>query len=227
MMRYSDLKVEPGTGRAGRRILWGLLVLLAAAPARTAQSSPIRHRQAASQTNPDLRAWNKFLARGSTLWSRVQPPRITSAIHVLMNRGLNGADPTSNANVQYLLWRRALAPSRFDHWHPRIGTMLQALLPTISSVPSPTTSPSSSPQGIGTSPSTTPGSSATPSDPGGPATSPGAFPQTTSPSPEAIPEPGTLSIALVLIGAGICWQRRYGRPAARARDGSQDPRLPG
>jgi hypothetical protein len=203
-------------GPVGRRILVGLF-LVGAIPAGTARSGPIQHRQATTQGNPAFTAWNRFLAGGETEWEHHAPPKITAQIHVLMNRALNSADPTANANVQYLMWRRDLDPARFDHWHPRIGPMLQAL------ETSPATTPvTTSPQVLTPPSSSMPGSSAIATNPS-PAPSvtsePSTGPQTTSPAPESIPEPGAFSIALVLIGAGLCWHRWYGRTAARSLAG--------
>ncbi|GAC1471413.1 MAG: hypothetical protein NVSMB9_17560 [Isosphaeraceae bacterium] len=82
----------------------------------------------------------------------------------------------------YLFWRRSLNPMRFDQNHPAIGPQLEQLIPP----PSPPVIP--------------PGSTRE----GGP--------PILNPQPEfGIPEPGTLSTALVLIGASVWYRWRLGR----------------
>src|SRR5262249_15542672 len=140
MRRNSVNNTSRGPWSVGGRILWGLAPFLwTALTAETAPASPIRHRHhphlAARSASPEFAAWNAFLAGGERHWARVRPPEITSQIHVLMNRGLESAHPTSNPNVEYLMWRRSLAPERFDRFHPRIGPMLQALIPAATTTP--------------------------------------------------------------------------------------------
>src|SRR4051794_35553461 len=116
MKRYSDRRMGTELSRSRRRTLWGL-VLLAMVSARTAQANPIRHHQVSSRSTQELRAWNNFIAGGQSLWAGARTPKISDRIRALLVRSVQGADPSSDPNVQYLLWRQSLNPARFDHWH--------------------------------------------------------------------------------------------------------------
>jgi hypothetical protein len=57
-------------------------------------------------------------------------------MHVVIPRGVqieavNGLLPQSPL-VSYLEWRRSLDPTRFDHYHPRIGALIAQDLATVS-----------------------------------------------------------------------------------------------
>ena len=80
--------------------------------------------------------------------------------------------------VEYLDWRRNLDPSRFDYYHPIVGPELSQLPGAQNITPPPSGG--------------TPGSS----------TGGGGSP---TPPSTHIPEPGTLLIALSLVGAASFW----------------------
>jgi hypothetical protein len=220
MRRDSDCKTERGLRRGRRRVLW-VLLLVGVASGSPCWASPIRHHhkiRSASTSNPSIVAWNTFLHGGPTHWARVEPPTIGAEIHRLMNHGLKSANPTSDLNVEYLMWRRSLDPPRFDSFHPRVGRALQSMLTPTSVIPS--TNPGGTPQAeqIGPPPPSTPSSST------GHVTSPSSStpqnvtpPPSSSPAPEAIPEPETVTIALTLIGSGLCWRYFAGRSANSTR----------
>jgi hypothetical protein len=186
-----------------------------------AEASPIRHHRVTSESAPKLPAWQKFLHGGPELWARAQPPEIGTEIHHMMNHGLKSADPMANLNVEYLMWRQSLDPARFDHFHPRVGRELQAMLTPTSA--SPSTNPGSTVEPEQLSPPTptpaTPSSStststptSTPTLPSPPSTAPDMLGpgDSASPAPAAIPEPETLAIALFLLGSGLWWRSRSG-----------------
>jgi hypothetical protein len=203
----------------------------------TAQASPIKHHDAAimhvqGHVHAHAQAahghalahtasgWNNYLAGGPLYWAKADPPVITGQIRALMHEALKSADPVANPNVEYLLWRRSLDPSRFDSFHSKMGRQLASMLPT--------TYPSSPPQAQQLQPESTPtpsssvttpsSSVATPSSstsirPTKPAIAPDAFtpPASLSPEPAAIPEPGTLIMGLAMIGTGLWWRSRQQR----------------
>jgi hypothetical protein len=181
-----------GRCRAGVLLVAGVIGV-AAAPA--AEANPIRlfrtHPSASLRARP-VRGWAAFLAGGPLLWSQVHAPPINLAVRRVMLQSVGGADPLANPMVQYLLWRHDLSPARFDFWHPWLGPRLEHLLP-----PMPTVIP------VITSRSVTP-----PSDVPQPSPHPQVIP------PPNTPEPGAVTIGLVLAGAFACWRR--GRlPAAK------------
>lgn len=216
-MRRNSESLNKKRFRRERRTL--LVLVLWAAAAGMAEASPIRHRQISSESAPKLPAWHEFLTGGPEHWSRDQPPKIGTEIHHIMNRALKSADPTSNMNVEYLMWRQSLDPPRFDHYHPRVGRALDSML-TPTSV-SPTSNPGSTiepeqlvpPTSTPATPSSSPSTSTVPSPSavGPEVLSPTG---TTSPPPSAIPEPETMTIALVLVGSGLWWRARRGNVRA-------------
>ncbi len=169
-----------------RRVLLGI-VILAALQARPACASPIRIRASEARIENE---WASFLAGGSRLWASVHAPPITLGIRLAMFQSLSGSSSQANPFVQYLVWRHNLDPARFNFWHPRMGPIIERL-------PAPTVAPQTL---------TNPGSTTPPVLPP---------PQPTI-IPPPVPEPGSLAIAAVLIGAGVCWKRRPVRPAAAA-----------
>src|SRR5437868_4192444 len=112
MRRSSDSTMATGPWHPGWRTLRGL-VLLVVVPAWTVPASPIKHHRLAARSDPEIRAWNKFLAGGPAHWSHARPPEITARIHVLMHKSMRSSDPISDLNVEYLMWRRSLDPVRF------------------------------------------------------------------------------------------------------------------
>jgi hypothetical protein len=217
MRRYSDSQKRAEPARAGLRLLRGLVLVPLAfgLSGTTAGASPIKHHRVSSAkvVHPET-AWERFLAGGPAHWAKSPSPTMGAGIHHLMHEALKSADPVAHANVEYLMWRRSLDPARFDSFHPRIGPTLQALLPTSGSssptvqpeqlLPTPTTSTSPSPSAVSSAPSadsTAPSAtdSSTPTSPSG--TEGISLSSDPSLAPAAIPEPGTLSIALVLLAS--------------------------
>jgi hypothetical protein len=224
----------------GRRLLRVVIVVVATATdaggrmGLPVQAAPIKHHHVAEKGQTHRTGWQKFLDGGAAHWQKADPPKIDLHIRELMDKALHGPHAASTRNVQYLEWRRALNPARFDHWHPKMGPMLQKLIPP-PSTSHPSTGTVTQPQTIGTgsvaatnTPSSTPSSSSSSSPiPGSRVTSsdPGTGTGTTTPqqidttpSPAAIPEPSTWTMALVMIGSGLWWRYRNGRPAKSLRN---------
>jgi hypothetical protein len=227
MRRYSDSTKGTGPGRRGgealgRPFLAVLVCLVAMDPSRTtAEASPIKHHHVSAHSAPKATgAWESYLEKGPAYWSKSAEPNIDAHVRAVMAKALKGADPTENPNVQYLLWRRSLNATRFDHFHHRLGHTLQTMLPGTSSTPpqaqqlAPTTPTSTYPAPLSLS------SVSTASDPGtsAPASSSQSTPQSilpptdpgVAPAPAPIPEPETLTMAVVLLGAGVWWRFRNG-----------------
>jgi hypothetical protein len=198
--------------RGGIRILGGpiLLLLLVLGLSRTAaEASPIKHHAIATRTTRGVQVWDEFVARGPSDWARVHPPTMSAqtsqTMHEVWKHELKSADPASYPNIQYLLWRRALDPARFDHWHPGLGQALASVLP----LPTTTSGSTSPPQQL---------VSKTSSSASLPNVLPSSIlPETVTspsgghPSPASIPEPETLTLAAVLFAAELfrrLWNRR-------------------
>ncbi len=170
-----------------------LAVSAAGLLARPAVASPIRSHHLIVVSNVDSLgpAWARFLEGGIPLWEVRKPPRFPSGLVLPESQGVLVDTPF----VDYLLWRRSLDPTRFDHYHPFIGPLLgQGLTP-----------PTSTHSSVATPRGGTPRSGLGDDHPANPQ------PQ------QGVPEPGTLSVALVLIGAGYAWQRRNVRRAGSGR----------
>jgi hypothetical protein len=193
------------------RTPWGriLVLLVLGLSGMTAEASPIKRHAHLAGSPGSVRVWEEFVAKGPSYWAQVDPPEMSSqtsrAMHHLWAKEFKSADPAWYPEIQYLLWRRALDPVRFDHWHPGMGKALESLLPTLS--PGPTTTLGSNPQTEPVGPTTT--SSAT-----SPATLPNVVPTSAvspetvapsagTPSPASIPEPGTLTLAMVLCASEL------------------------
>jgi hypothetical protein len=221
--------MRTGRMREGRRILRIVVVLAAGAAGptgRPVQAAPIKHHHVAEKGQTHRTGWQKFLDGGAAHWSKADPPTIDLHIRVLMDKALHSPHAATNRNVQYLEWRRSLNPARFDHWHPKMGPMLQGLIPPASTshpssgtVTQPqtiapgtvaaTSTPAPAPDSTSTYTSTTPTSPVTSSGPGTGTTTPQQIDPT--PSPAAIPEPSTWTMALVMLGSGLWWRYRSGR----------------
>jgi hypothetical protein len=210
--------------RVLRRTLPAVVALAILGP--PIQAATIRARQQTDTPAPaDFRAWVAYLAGGPQEWATVQRPRLTTGIRELMFQQLQQDPSTSNVWVDYLLWKQSLNPTRFDHWHPSfvpglsqvVNPQAKQALPTppprepqVAGTPSPPVSippPVTTPPTIVTPPSFLPpplsSSSSTPVIPAPPAGN-------------SFPEPNTWAISVMLIGAGVWWQKRSG-PAAKTR----------
>ncbi len=124
---------RPATNEA-----FSVAILLALSTAATSQASPIR----AESVSSDLRAWEKFIAGGETLWESGHAPPINLQVREAMDAALKTADPAADPWVQYLAWRRDLDPTRFDHYHPLIGPIVGSLLPPTTTTSTTTPPPS-------------------------------------------------------------------------------------
>lgn len=119
--------------------------------------------------------WQRFLAGGTTLWATTRAPAFPSGLVLATSNGL----PVETPFVDYLLWRRALDPTRFDHYHPNVGPELAQL-----TTPTLTTATNQSAGSLTT-------------------------PTTTNPQPQTVvPEPDAILVGLVLMTAALGWHWR-------------------
>jgi PEP-CTERM motif len=130
-----------------RTTRWTALAALAASlalSATDAQAAPLRSYammrtsgnlvQANASVYPTFpMAWNSFLSLGPNVWAATSwTPPFTLAVRRSIWQILNTGDPAtiaSNPMIDYLLWRRDLNPTRFDHYHPFLGPQLGQLEP--------------------------------------------------------------------------------------------------
>ncbi len=124
------------------RILSGLAAaacMLFAASA--AEAHPIKRGRIRIESTNQTR-WQAFLSGGPTLWSVERPPPIPGHIHLATSGGLLVQTPF----VFYLEWRHNLDPTRFDHYHPLLGPLIETTqsaqnLPPVTIPPAPVTAP--------------------------------------------------------------------------------------
>ena len=150
--------------------------------------------QAMVVSGPGVRVWENYVAHDPSYWLSVRAPKITLAVRAWMLSTVTEADPTADPMTEYLLWRRSLAPARFDYYHPHLGSELQNLIPTTAS--------STTPPGTGTSPAnpSTPATAPTPTQ--SQAQLPIPSSTTTSGSvPSAVPEPSAATMALMMVAS--------------------------
>jgi hypothetical protein len=111
-----------------------------------------------------------------TLWSHLSP-RVPRGLALSHN---SDGTLAPSAFLDYLLYRRALNPARFDHYHPTIGPQLSTQLPALPTVTVP--------------PITPPAPQIVP-------------PPLTPPARQTVPEPSTLLLGTAMI-AGVGYMRR-------------------
>jgi hypothetical protein len=112
-------------GGARARLLVGLAAVLAAAPAR---ASSLQHRLALAEAragNP-LPAYFQAALQGHRLNVRLPADINRAAIQALAHFIAEGEALPATPFIAYLRWRHDLDPARFDRFHPRIGTLLEA-----------------------------------------------------------------------------------------------------
>ncbi len=73
-------------------------------------------------------SWHEFLAGGPAHWSHAPSPKIGTAIHHIMNHAMKNARPHIETERQLLDVAAVAESVRFDHYHPRVGRELLAML---------------------------------------------------------------------------------------------------
>jgi hypothetical protein len=157
---------------------------------RPAGAVPIPHRDHASADVPALEEWSRYLSRGPNFWLRVVHPPITQAIKSSIWESLKTDPGGTEAMVRYLLWKQSLDPLRFDHFHPRVASILTRI--ASARTPSAQLLPPPSIPVVSPSPPTV--------------QSPVVLDE--NPSPPPVSEPGSLLVALGIAG---WWVRRSRR----------------
>jgi hypothetical protein len=112
----------------------------------TAEAGRIHHFAVPKPPPPTHRSFASFLAAGPSFWAHATP-RIPRGLAIPRN-----ADGTFAPGLflDYLLYRRALNPVRFDRHHPIIGPELASVLPPLP----PVSVPVAAPQTVGPPPLT-------------------------------------------------------------------------
>ena len=145
--------------------------------------------------------WTNFLAKGETTWSHQAAPSFTptirSTIWQVLKTDTQGQS-LANPMIDYLLWRRSLDPQRFLSYHPNLSPALAQLL-SAPALPVTPPTPTATPTAV--SPQTVSG--------------PPAPIASSSTLPPAVPEPGSLLLAVTMTGVGLFWRHRL----TRARQG--------
>ncbi|MGO9601608.1 MAG: hypothetical protein ACLP7Q_26840 [Isosphaeraceae bacterium] len=199
-----------------KRAQWIALVLVAFAIAgvsaghRGAYAATIKEDSLARREAKAFASWTPFLSAGVHTWATRHAPAFSPAVESTIWTLLK-SDSRSQAigdpMIEYLLWRRSLDPTRFASYHPNLSPALARLLttPTLpNNAPPPTFTPE-------------PQTTTLPQTSTSPQTSAILSPQTVSPppsssspqqiAPAAIPEPGTLVLAICMTGWAV-WHRR-------------------
>ena len=176
----------------------GLALALAAAPARASSLQRLVALAEAQVGNPYPAYFQAALQR-HRLDVRIPAEINRVAIQALGRIVASGAALPETPFVAYLRWRQALDPARFDRFHPRLATLLEATPPLrIAALPPPVPPPPILPRltpGVG-------GEGVTPPPP--PLTGPGP----------SVPEPPTAAMILAMIGPAA-WMVRASRRRAR------------
>jgi hypothetical protein len=193
-----------GIARTPRRTeasyhLWLGLTLLGAGSlfANRVEASAIVHSGKIDKAEAGS-SWSEYLLGGPRVWDTVPHPPVTEAVKQEIRKALKTDPGGTSLMVQFLLNKQSLDPARFDHYHPNLVGPLARIAATIpSTTTSTSTSTTTGAQEL-TSPSTT-----------APTTAPTEA-QTTSgdPSPQIVPEPEALLLAIGMAGWAVWWRRR-------------------
>ena len=160
-------------------VLWRALAvaslgLLLMTPAQASAIHSNAHWKLRTETSLGPQ-WQRFLAGGPSLWATTRAPAFPSGLVLATSNGL----PVETPFVDYLLWRRALDPTRFDHYHPNVGPELAQLTSSTAA-----TSSNLSAESL-------------------------TAPPTTNPQPQTVvPEPDAILVGLLLATAGLGWHWR-------------------
>ncbi len=200
--------------QASRLAILGL-VGLAFLGGKSVHGASVKRFALSPQQQRYFQVWSEYLAQGPQTWSSVRPPSFTPAVRSTIwqvIRNDTAQQQLENPMIDYLLWRRSLSPARFTANHPNLSPALAQLLIPQQLTPTPTV-----PELIPVPQTTVPPPEATPTPlvPPSPLAPPSPLvppsPQTTSPqtvNPPAVPEPGSLLLAVGMVGWGLWWRRR-------------------
>jgi hypothetical protein len=148
-----------------------------------------------------FKEWSRYLLAGPTAWAKVEHPPWTQAVQSAAWESIKTDPGPTDPMVNFLLWKQAIDPPRFAHYHPKLAPALHRIAMTRSSKTlvsheGPTTTSTGSIWGTSTTPTTTP---------------------TTSQDnliPQPVPEP-----SMLLLAAGMtAWFVRRVRVRPRVRD---------
>jgi hypothetical protein len=141
-----------------------------------------------------FREWSRYLVAGPSVWSRVEHPPWTEAVRTAAWESVKTDPGGTESMVKFLLWKQAIDPPRFAHYHPRLAPALHRIRMERSSALASHFGTTTAGSGGGTS--STPSTSTT-----SPVTSAQNL------APPAVPEPGMLLVAAGMTGWFV--RRRY------------------
>ncbi len=167
-----------------RVFLSGVALALVLGVAGPASAARIRHNAVLKPPPTTNLSFSAFLAAGPSLWSHVNP-RIPHGTRLAQNADGTVADTPF---LEFLLFRRSLNPTRFDHYHPNVAPILASYLPPLPAV----TPPTPAPQTVIPAP-----------------------PPITPPANQTVPEPSTWFMGVVM-AAGATYARTRARRRAMA-----------
>jgi hypothetical protein len=146
--------------RSGRSralyLLWVAVftVLAAVAGSNRADAAAIRNHHDAESADDGLsKSWSRFLLGGPSVWATHAHPLYDFKVRVAIWNIIKTDPGGENPMIEFLLWKQSLDPTRFDHYHPKIG-------PAIDKLVAPKITQSSTSTSTSTSPSTTGATSA-------------------------------------------------------------------
>jgi hypothetical protein len=107
-----------------------------------------------------FKEWSRYLLAGPTAWAEVEHPPWTQAVQSAVWESIKTDPGPTDPMINFLLWKQAIDPPRFDHYHPTLAPALHRIakwrLKTLVSHEGPTTTSTGSIWGTSTTPTTTP-----------------------------------------------------------------------
>ncbi len=137
-----------------------------------------------------FRSWPDYLIGGPSVWSKVAHPPVTPGVESSIWKAIRTDPGETSPWIQFMLYKQSVDPTRFAFYHPKVSVALNRL--SAETTQSQFVSP----------PATTPSSGT-------------SSPPTQAQSITPIPEPGTLLLAVGLLGWGA-W--RFRRPRSGTGD---------
>jgi hypothetical protein len=152
---------------------------------------------------PVFEEWSRYLLAGPTTWAKVEHPPWTQAVQKAVWQSIKTDPGPTDPMINFLLWKQAIDPPRFAHYHPTLAPALHRIAMTRSKALVPQEGPTTTSTGsVGGTPTTA----------STPTTSPTTSPQNLV--PPSVPEP-----SMLLLAAGMmAWFVRRVRVRPRVRD---------
>jgi hypothetical protein len=165
--------------RPGRLLLLGpILIAAGVSGLGRVEASPIHKiHEFASVDHALYRTWPRYVLGGPSVWSSIPHPPLTRGIEEAIWRNIRTDPSESNPMVKFFLYRESLAPRRFDHYHPRLALALHRIVAATEAREAKSSPVASAPL------------------------------EAQQLDPEKVPEPGTLLLAIGMVGYALWWRR--------------------